>query len=78
MTADINLDQVRENSTYNFKTLYESSEIDLEENIDSPFSQLVNDCDYYEPKQFHDKFSEIRKLTSYFHLNCRSLSSNWD
>jgi hypothetical protein len=50
----------------------------LEENIDSPFSQLVNDCDYYEPKQFHDKFSEIRKLTSYFHLNCRSLSSNWD
>jgi len=77
MTAEITLDQVRENTAYNFKTLYESSEIDMED-VDSPFSQLVNDCDYYEPHQFHDKYSGIRKALSYFHLNCRSLSSNWD
>ena len=68
MTAEITLDQVREDTAYHFKTLYESSEIDMEEYVDSPFSQLVNDCDYYEPHQFLDKYSGIRKALSHFHL----------
>ena len=50
----------------------------MENNIDSPFSQLVNNCDYYEPQQFRDKCFGTCKSLSYFHLNCRSLLHNWD
>ena len=54
LTDEVSLDQVRINSAFNFKTLYVSSEISMEDNVDSPFSQMVNNCNYYEPQQFRD------------------------
>jgi len=66
MTAEFALDQVLANNAYKFKTLYESSKIDMEEITDSPFSQLVNDWYYYEQQEFHDKCKSL----SCCHLIC--------
>lgn len=74
----ISFDQVRENANYNFKHLYEAHD-DSDEYGDSPLRQCVSNCEYYDP----DTFSRLTvdgytKSLSYFHLNCRSLSANWD
>ena len=57
----VSLDQVRVINAFNFKTLYESTKINMEDNVDSPFSQLVNNCDYYESQQFRNKCCEIHR-----------------
>ena len=43
---------------------------------DSPF-QCINNCSYFEPDQFSNHVEKSRGQ-SYFHLNCRGLSSNWE
>ena len=50
----------------------------MEENTHSPFNYLVNRCHYYEPHEFYDKWFGTCKSASCFHLNCRSLSYNWN
>ena len=52
--------------------------IDDAENNDSPFIPIQNSCEYYEPLQIRNFFSEKSKQTSYFHINCRGLSANWN
>ena len=37
-----------------------------------------NNCPYYESDQFATLTDTIHDSTSYFHLNCRGLSSNWE
>ena len=47
--------------------------------VDSPFQYNQNVCKYYEPDEFRALCNlESLKNTTYFHLNCRGLSSNWD
>ena len=77
MTDNISLDQLRVDNNFNLRSLYEASE-HYDENLDSPFNQFDNECEYYEPDQFKSLTRDISKSKSYFHLNCRSLSSNWD
>ena len=71
-TESISLDQVQVDNRYNIKTLYESTDY-LDENGDSPL-----DCKYYEPYQLSQMIEGTKITWSSFHLNCRSLSSNWD
>ena len=72
LIGEVSLDQVRANSAFKFNTLYEFSEIDVEDNIYSPFSQLVNNCDYCDLQQFRNNVFRTSKSLSYFQLNCRS------
>ena len=44
---------------------------------DSPMSLLHNKCLYIEPEEFHS-IKNVTHGSSYFHLNCRGLSSNWE
>ena len=74
--APISLDQVGDDVNFNFKSIYELGEDEKSEYTDSPY--INNDCNYYEPENFHKKSSEFKHSSSYFHLNCRSLSSNWE
>jgi len=75
MADNISLDQVRVNDRFNLKSLYELDATNIDDNYESPFSYI--DCNYYEPEQFNEKTKDFQNSTSYFHLNCRSLSSNW-
>lgn len=77
MSNNISLDQVQVHDSYNFKTIYESGDYS-EDYTDSPFGQGELECNYYEPQQFLHLTEGIKKSKSYFHLNCRSLSSNWE
>ena len=36
------------------------------------------ECEYINPEEFNNKSNSYLHSTSYFHLNCRSLSSNWE
>ena len=71
----ISLNQLRTDSNYDLISLYEDNE---DEDADSPYAHGTQNCEYYEPEQFNTKFGELRDSISYFHLNCRVLSSNWD
>ena len=50
--------------------------------IKHTFSPFIRDnlikCDYYDPEQFNKLGNDFSNTISYFHLNCRSLSSNWE
>jgi hypothetical protein len=76
--APISLDQVRDDKHFNFQSLDDLDEDHSEENIDSLYGNYSVECNYYEPAQFHEKSKKIQNCKSYFHLNCRSLSSNWE
>ena len=45
MTDTISLDQLRVDNNLNQRSLYESSE-HYDENLDSPFNQFDNECEY--------------------------------
>jgi hypothetical protein len=77
MAGNISLDQVRVNDSFNLKSIYELDDYS-DEYTDSPFGTGNFDCDYYEPQQFCNLLEGVKMSKSYFHLNCRSLSSNWE
>ena len=76
-TVNISLDQVQVDERYNFKTVYELTDY-LDTSGDSPLGQGNQECKYYEPDQFSQIVEGKNVSLSSFHLNCRSLSSNWD
>ena len=76
--APISLDQVREDLHFNFQSLYDLDGDHLEETFDSLYGNYNVECNYYESAQFHKISKKIHNSRSYFHLNCRSLSSNWE
>lgn len=51
---------------------------DLPNDTDSPFSQSNATCDYYDQDEFRNASKSFQKSISLFHLNCRSLSANWE
>ena len=82
MKGSISLDNVRTGSEYDLISIYQDADDDITD-TDSPFNLCNFGSDYYETNQFTDliqsNYSERKHdSTSYFHLNCRGLSSNWD
>ena len=78
MLDNITLDQIRTNNTYNLISLYEDHDDDDNELIDSPFQYANTSCEYYESDQFQNMTEKLHSATTYFHLNCRGLSANWE
>ena len=72
----MNLDQTTLGDCEDFMHIFEAYEDD--ETIESPFKYFVDNCDYVEPLSFASKIPIDIKILSYFHLNCRGLSSNWE
>ena len=73
---NISLDKIREDERYNFKYIYESKDIANSHELDSPLENNV--CNYYMPEEFCKLGNVSMDTTSAFHLNCRSLSANWE
>ena len=75
----ITLERVRTDDAFNLVSLLndDTDDTTLE---DSPYYQYpgINSCEYYDPDQFAIYTKELKKNTSFFHLNCQGLRSNWD
>ena len=70
----MSLDNVRTGAEFDLISLYQDND-----EHDSPFQYNNNPCNYYEPYEFRRMIDlNISDSISYFHLNCRGLSSNWD
>ena len=74
MTDRLSMDQIKSGSKYDLLSMYEHSD----EILDSPFQYSSNKCDYLEPKHFVNYINDINDPLSYFHLNCKGLSANWE
>ena len=61
--ANISLSQVKTEGKYDFRSIYEADHVTLEAEDDSPFSNLISDCDY-EPEEFNKKVSGLSIITS--------------
>ena len=77
MSDNITLDQIGTDNMYDLISLYERYDADLE-SIDSPFIYTQNNCDYYEADKPHTLSKILNDSLSYFHINCRGLSANWN
>ncbi len=80
VSGQVSLDDVRTRSSYDLISLCQDAEDDFIDN-DCPFQYGQHHCDYYEPNDFRSMINTNSlhdNVTSYFHLNCRGLSSNWD
>ena len=62
---------------YDLFGLYDDN-MDIEEDNDSPFRLSDSVCEYYEPEQLSGHVGKQDYYTSYFHINCRGLSCNWE
>ena len=71
---NITLNQVQTEKNFDLKRVYEDTF--EEEYDDSPF-QFSNNCKYFEPHQFLNNVDTSNRNT-FFHLNCRGLSANWE
>ena len=70
---DVSFDQIRDAPEYDLMHIYnDTNDTDSVEQ-----SVLMGECSYYDPQHFSRQMSS-RPRSSYFHLNCRGLSKNWD
>jgi hypothetical protein len=81
----ISLDEVMTADKYNMTKIYEAQHNGDADDLDySPLSNGRGICEYHEPSELMQylsvtpSFNKYKKSRSYFHLNCRGLSSNWD
>jgi len=67
------------NGNFDLVSLYELNEdaADTTDN-DSPFKLGNGACTYYEPNEFQTQACNMKEPLSFFHLNCRGLSANWE
>ncbi len=70
---NLSLDQIRDEGLFNFLSVYEN-----DEEADSPFEHCDISCEYYEPHDFRELAKSLTNTSSFFHLNCRSISANWE
>ena len=78
MSENISLDQVRSDDKFNFVSQYDSyNQFDVDD-VESPPRSCNITNEYYEPGQFCDTMKDSHNSMSYFHLNCRGLSTNWE
>ena len=78
--GDVSLDGIRTDEMYDLTYLHRDTEDVITDN-DCPFQYSPQTCNYYDPNEFQlmiDTNSLHENVTSYFHLNCRGLSSNWE
>jgi len=78
--GEVSLDDTRTDKMYDLISLYQHTENVITDN-DCPFQYSPQTCNYYDPNEFKlmiDTNSLHENVTSYFHLNCRGLSSNWE
>ena len=76
--SDINLDLLRDSPDYDLPQLYHTLIPNDNDYDNIPFTGVNLDCKYYAPDQFNELSKEMRKTSSYFHLNCQGLQSHWD
>ena len=76
MADNISLDHIRTDQKHDLISMYENND-DFSDG-DNPFQYSISSWDYNEPEQFRNKYEHSNGDSSYFHLNCRGLSSNWD
>ncbi len=80
-TSDqVSLDDIRTGSQYDLISLCQDAEEDMPDK-DCPFQYGQHNCDYFEPREFRSMIDNNLlhdNVISYFHLNCRGLSSNWN
>ena len=84
----LSLDEIRTGGRFDLSNMYDhpcdrDDEKDLGTTVH--IDQNLQSCNYIEPNQLLDKIfstlkSELKNnhISSYFHINCRGLSSNWD
>jgi len=80
MLEVVSLDTVRTDNSYNFISLCQNADDNIADK-DCPFQCGQHHCDYDEPGEFRsmiDTNSLYDNVTSFFHLDCRSLSWKWD
>ena len=77
MTNNNNSDQIRGLLKHDFTKLYHLFDDD-NETIDSPLHAANLGCKYYEPTGFRETFDNAIHEQSYFHINCRGISVNWN
>ena len=79
MTDNVSLDNIKTNIEFDLVSLYEKYE-DTDDNTEdiSPFQFGNDSCMYYEPSEFQTQTSQMKDTMSFYHLNCRGLSSNWE
>ena len=76
--ANVPLNMVKADEKFNFLSVYEENAM-IDEG-DSPYkNDIYNyDCCYYDPEDFKEKFRDYSNSSALFHINCRSLSANWE
>ena len=81
----VSLDEVMTADNYTLATIYEAQHNGDDDDLDySPLSNGRGICGYHEPTELMQylsvtpSFNKYKKSRSYFHLNCRGLSSTWD
>ena len=77
MSDNISFDQIRTDNSYNLIALYDDYETGID-SLDSPFQYGNSTCEYFEPDEFNVMTEKLHDSTTYFHLNCRGLSKNWE
>ncbi len=82
MQDRVNLDWISGDKRYNLFNVYHDTDgdIDMDDN-NSPYQHCKFKCDYHEPNAFHEVYNQYdseTKYDSFFHINCRGISSNWD
>lgn len=79
LTDNVSLDEIMTSDQFDLVSLYELHEdADNTTGNDSPFQFGNGSCAYYEPDEFHAHTIDMKDPLSFFHLNCRGLSANWE
>lgn len=76
----VSLGDIRTDSFCNLISLCQNADNDAADK-DCPIQYGQHHCNYYKPGKLRstiDTDSLYDDVTSFFHLNCRGLSSNWD
>ena len=75
---NISVDRIGTSDDFDLISLYEQH-IDADVvDSDSPFQFGNSSCNYYEPNEFRNLSIDAKDPLSFFHLNCRGLSANWE
>ena len=77
---NLSLDEIKTSNTFDLISRYESYDDEDDTNTvnDSPFQFGNGSCVYYEPDEFHTQVIDAKDPLSFFHVNCRGLSANWE
>ena len=79
MIDNVTLDGIRTTAEYDLISLYDQlGDVDDPADNNSPFQYANASCKYYEADDLTKLTAVINDPLSFFHLNCRGLSANWE